>query len=37
MAPAIQPAGAGQAHDNMLPFVALTFIIALQGTYPTQA
>ncbi len=37
MAPAIQAAGAGQPHDNMLPFVALTFIIALDGNYPAQA
>jgi len=28
-------AGGSQPHDNMLPFVALNFIIALNGVYPT--
>jgi microcystin-dependent protein len=28
--------GGGQPHDNMAPFQALSFIIALQGIYPTQ-
>jgi microcystin-dependent protein len=31
------PAGGGQAHDNMQPFLTLSFIIALQGLYPTRS
>jgi microcystin-dependent protein len=26
----------GQAHDNMLPFLAISFIISLYGAYPSQ-
>jgi len=26
----------GQAHDNMMPFLAINFIIALYGIYPSQ-
>lgn len=32
----IQPTGGNQAHNNMQPFLALTFIIALQGVYPAR-
>lgn len=35
-AAAVQPAGGGQAHDNLSPFLAVTFIIALDGVYPSQ-
>lgn len=28
--------GNSQPHDNMLPFLAFSFIIALEGVYPTQ-
>ncbi|MDE2401051.1 MAG: phage tail protein [Burkholderiales bacterium] len=28
--------GAGQAHDNMQPFLALNFVIALQGIFPSH-
>jgi microcystin-dependent protein len=28
--------GNSQPHDNMDPYLAITFIIALQGVYPTQ-
>jgi microcystin-dependent protein len=28
--------GGNQPHDNMTPFLAITFIISLQGIYPTQ-
>ncbi|SOE20027.1 Microcystin-dependent protein [Spirosomataceae bacterium TFI 002] len=28
--------GNGQAHNNMQPFIALNYIIALQGTYPSR-
>jgi microcystin-dependent protein len=28
--------GSNQPHDNVLPFLALSFIIALFGTYPSQ-
>lgn len=30
----IQPAGASQAHTNLMPTMALTYIIALTGEYP---
>jgi len=37
MAPtAIGPMGGGQPHDNMQPFLTVSFIIALQGIYPSQ-
>jgi microcystin-dependent protein len=29
--------GGGQPHNNMLPFLAVNFIIALSGTFPTQS
>lgn len=28
--------GAGQAHQNMQPFLVLSFVIALQGIFPSQ-
>src|SRR5213083_489650 len=28
--------GGGQAHDNVSPFLTLTFVIALIGTFPSQ-
>lgn len=28
--------GGGQAHQNMMPFLTLTFCIALQGLFPSQ-
>jgi microcystin-dependent protein len=28
--------GSNQPHDNMLPFLAVSFIIALQGVFPSQ-
>jgi microcystin-dependent protein len=33
---AIGNSGAGQPHNNMMPFLGLTFIIALQGIYPPR-
>lgn len=37
MSPAtIQPAGQGQAHNNMQPFLALNFCICLQGEWPSK-
>ena len=33
---ALAPAGGGQPHENMPPFVALNYIIAMFGIYPTQ-
>jgi microcystin-dependent protein len=33
---AIQPAGGGQPHENMNPFLAVNFIISLFGIFPTQ-
>ena len=32
----VQAAGGSQPHDNRLPFLAINFIIALQGIYPSQ-
>ena len=34
---AIQQTGSGQAHNNMPPYLALNFIIALTGTYPSRS
>ena len=31
------PAGGSQPHNNMQPYLALTFIIALQGIFPPRA
>jgi microcystin-dependent protein len=37
MAPqAIGPAGGGQPHNNMQPYLTLSFIIALQGIFPQR-
>jgi microcystin-dependent protein len=37
MAPAaISAAGRGLPHNNMQPFLTVTFCIALQGVYPTR-
>jgi microcystin-dependent protein len=33
----VQPAGGGQPHDNMPPFLAINFIIALFGIFPSQS
>ena len=33
---AISAVGGGQAHDNMMPFLTVSFIIALNGLYPSQ-
>jgi len=35
-AAAVTATGGGQAHNNMAPFLALSFIIALQGIYPSR-
>lgn len=35
-ATALGAAGGGQAHSNMMPFVTLSFIIALEGIFPSQ-
>lgn len=32
----ISAAGQNQPHDNMMPFLAVTFLVALEGVYPTQ-
>jgi microcystin-dependent protein len=32
----LPPAGGGQAHANMQPYLALNFIIALMGVYPSR-
>jgi microcystin-dependent protein len=34
---AVAPSGGGQPHDNMAPFVALSYIVSLFGVYPSQA
>jgi microcystin-dependent protein len=36
-AAAVISAGGNQSHDNLMPFMALTFIIATQGIFPSQA
>jgi microcystin-dependent protein len=36
-ADAVTPAGSGQPHSNMAPFLAVTFIISLFGIFPSQA
>jgi microcystin-dependent protein len=36
-ASAMAPTGGGQWHDNMLPFLAINFVIALEGIYPTPS
>lgn len=33
---AVGTVGGGQPHDNMLPFLAINFIIALSGIFPSQ-
>jgi microcystin-dependent protein len=32
----LQTAGSGNSHTNMMPYLAVTYIIALQGTYPSR-
>ena len=34
---AVLPAGGGLPHDNFQPYLALTFIIALQGVFPPRS
>ncbi|MFD2673525.1 phage tail protein [Marinicrinis sediminis] len=34
---AISKSGGNLAHENMMPFLALTYIIALVGTFPTRS
>jgi len=34
---AIAVSGASQPHDNMMPFLCVSFIIALQGIFPSQS
>lgn len=33
---ALTPVGGSQPHDNMMPFLVLTFIISLFGVFPSQ-
>ena len=35
-AAAVSPAGGGAPHNNMMPYLALNFCIALQGIYPPR-
>lgn len=35
-ATSIAPSGGSQPHDNMLPYLTLTFCIATEGIYPSQ-
>lgn len=35
-AEAVAPAGAGQPHNNMMPYLALNYCIALQGVFPPR-
>lgn len=34
---AVGPAGGSQPHDNMMPFQVASFIIALEGIFPSQS
>ncbi|KZL12669.1 Phage Tail Collar Domain protein [Pseudovibrio axinellae] len=34
---ALQTAGGSQSHNNMQPFIAINYIIALQGLYPSRS
>lgn len=34
---ALSPAGGGQAHNNMQPYLTLSFIIALEGVFPPKS
>lgn len=34
---AVSNAGGGQAHDNMMPYFTISYIIALTGIYPTRS
>jgi microcystin-dependent protein len=34
---AVSAAGGSQPHENMQPYLAVTFIIALQGIYPSRS
>ncbi len=34
---ALDTVGGGQAHDNLMPYLALGFFIALEGVFPTHA
>lgn len=36
MAPAISPIGGSQPHDNMQPYLVVSFIISLFGIFPSQ-
>ena len=33
---AVQPAGGSQPHENLMPFLTITFIISLFGVFPSQ-
>jgi microcystin-dependent protein len=35
-AAALAPAGAGQAHNNLQPYLVLNFVIAIQGIFPSR-
>jgi microcystin-dependent protein len=34
---ALTPAGGGQAHNNLMPYLTLNFCIALQGVFPPRS
>jgi microcystin-dependent protein len=34
---ALAPSGGSQPHDNMVPFVAVNFILSLFGIFPSQS
>jgi microcystin-dependent protein len=36
-ASSLQPAGGSQPHDNMIPYLVVSFIISLFGIYPSQS
>jgi microcystin-dependent protein len=34
---AIAPSGGSQPHDNLMPYLAISFILSLFGVFPTQS
>ena len=35
-AESVTSSGGGESHDNMMPWIGMNFIIALEGTYPSR-
>ena len=37
MAPSIAPSGGNQPHENLAPYLAMRYCIAVEGVYPPQS